>query len=95
MFPVEEEAAVINFTAEVDGRTIKTQVKKKQEARAEYDKAMEVSPLCYRFSFLFLFLILHLIFLYTQSLYHLIPLPNNMIILTTNIIDTIDIVILF
>ena len=55
MFPVEEEAAVVNFTAEVDGRTIKTQVKKKQEARAEYDKAMEVSPLCYRFSFLFLF----------------------------------------
>jgi len=42
MFPVEEEAAVINFTAEVDGRTIKTQVKKKEEARQEYDKAMEV-----------------------------------------------------
>ena len=45
MFPVEEEAAVINFTAEVDGRTIKTQVKKKEEARAEYDKAIEVGPL--------------------------------------------------
>ena len=55
MFPVEEEAAVVNFTAEVDGRTIKTQVKKKQEARAEYDKAMEVGPLCNRLSFLSLF----------------------------------------
>jgi hypothetical protein len=43
MFPVEEEAAVVNFTAEVDGRTIRTEVKKKEEARADYDKAMQVS----------------------------------------------------
>lgn len=42
MFPVEEECAVVNFSAEVDGRIIKTQVKKKEEARAEYDKAMQV-----------------------------------------------------
>lgn len=62
MFPVEEEAAVVNFTAEVDGRTIKTQVKKKQEARAEYDKAMEVGPLCNRLSFLSLFSLWYLVF---------------------------------
>ncbi len=42
MFPVEEEAAVVDFTAEVDGRTIKTEVRKKEEAKAAYDKAMLV-----------------------------------------------------
>jgi excinuclease UvrABC nuclease subunit len=52
MFPVEEEAAVINFTAEVDGRTIKTQVKKKEEARQEYDKAMEVRKFWFWLSFM-------------------------------------------
>ena len=45
MFPIEEEAAVVNFTAEVDGRIIKTEVKKKEEAKAAYDKAMEVNTL--------------------------------------------------
>jgi len=33
MFPIEEEAAVIDFCAEVDGRKIKTQVRKKEEAK--------------------------------------------------------------
>jgi hypothetical protein len=42
MFPIEEEAAVVNFTAEVDSRTIKTEVRKKEEAKAAYDKAMQV-----------------------------------------------------
>ena len=42
MFPIEEEAAVVNFTAELDGRTIKTEVRKKEEAKAAYDKAMQV-----------------------------------------------------
>ena len=42
MFPIEEEAAVVNFTAEVDGRTIKTEVREKEEAKAAYDKAMQV-----------------------------------------------------
>jgi len=42
MFPVEEEAAVVNFTAEVDGRTIKTEVRKREDAEAAYDKAMQV-----------------------------------------------------
>ena len=42
MFPIEEEAAVVNFTAELDGRTIKTEVRKKEEATAAYDKAMQV-----------------------------------------------------
>jgi hypothetical protein len=46
MFPVEEEAAVVNFIAEVDGRTIKTEVRKKEEAKAAYDKAMQVRTSC-------------------------------------------------
>ena len=33
MFPIEEEAAVIDFYAEVDGRKIKTDVRKKEEAK--------------------------------------------------------------
>ena len=37
-FPVEEEAAVVDFEAEIDGRKIKTEVKKKEEARLEYDE---------------------------------------------------------
>jgi|688.fasta_scaffold1554424_2 hypothetical protein len=45
MFPIEEEAAVVNFTAEVEGRTIKTEVRKKEEAKAAYDKAMQVFKL--------------------------------------------------
>ena len=45
MFPIEEEAAVVNFTAEVEGRTIKTEVRKKEEAKAAYDKAMQVFEL--------------------------------------------------
>jgi hypothetical protein len=39
-FPIEEEAAVVNFEAIIDGRTIKTQIKKKEEARQTYDQAM-------------------------------------------------------
>lgn len=39
-FPVEEEAAVINFTAELEGKTIKTEVKEMEEARNEYDSAV-------------------------------------------------------
>jgi Ca-activated chloride channel family protein len=42
MFPIEEEAAVVDFKAEIENRVIKTEVKKKEEARAAYDKAMQV-----------------------------------------------------
>ena len=42
MFPIEEEAAVVDFKAEIEDRVIKTQVKKKEEAKAAYDKAMQV-----------------------------------------------------
>ena len=38
-FPVEEEAAVVEFKAELEGRTIRTEVKRKEEARAEYEAA--------------------------------------------------------
>ena len=41
VFPVEEEAAVISFEAEVDNRKILTQIKEKQEARNDYDEAMQ------------------------------------------------------
>ena len=41
MFPIEEEAAVTFFEAEVDGRKIVTQVKEKEEAREEYKEAMK------------------------------------------------------
>lgn len=40
LFPVEEEAAVIDFEAKVDGRTITTQVKEKDEARKDYQEAI-------------------------------------------------------
>ena len=40
-FPVEEEAAVVNFTAELEGRTIKTRVQEKSEARQEYREAVD------------------------------------------------------
>ena len=40
-FPVEEEAAVTDFTAQLEGRTIKTVIKEKHEARDDYRSAME------------------------------------------------------
>ena len=40
-FPVEEEAAVVNFTAELEGRTIKTRVQEKSKARQEYREAVD------------------------------------------------------
>ena len=39
-FPVEEEAAVVDFTAELEGRTIKTVIKEKAAAREEYQQAV-------------------------------------------------------
>ena len=36
MFPVEEESAVVELEAEIDGRTIKTEVKKREEAKQDY-----------------------------------------------------------
>ena len=42
MFPVEEEAAVTFFEAEVDGRKILTEVKEKQVAREEYNQAINL-----------------------------------------------------
>ena len=40
-FPVEEAAAVVDFTAELDGRTINTKVQEKSAARQEYREAMD------------------------------------------------------
>lgn len=40
-FPVEEECAVVDFEAEVDGRVIKTEVKAKDQAQKEYKEAVE------------------------------------------------------
>merc|ERR1711988_1210793 len=40
-FPVEEEAAVTDFTAQLEGRTIKTVIKEKKEARDDYKSAIE------------------------------------------------------
>ena len=40
-FPVEEEAAVISFEAKVDDRKISTQIKEKEQARKDYDEAMQ------------------------------------------------------
>jgi hypothetical protein len=37
-FPVEESSAVVDFEAEIDGRDIKTTVKRKEEARHDYDQ---------------------------------------------------------
>ena len=39
-FPVEEEAAVTSFTAELEGRTIKTEIKEKSDARDDYNRAV-------------------------------------------------------
>eukprot|EP00095_Tigriopus_kingsejongensis_P011133 maker-scaffold1161_size58349-snap-gene-0.8 protein:Tk11133 transcript:maker-scaffold1161_size58349-snap-gene-0.8-mRNA-1 annotation:"hypothetical protein DAPPUDRAFT_309817" len=41
LFPVEEEAAVVDFEATLEDRVIKTDVKEKEEARQEYKKAIE------------------------------------------------------
>ena len=38
--PVEEEAAVVDFTAELEGGSIKTKIKEKSEARHEYNDAI-------------------------------------------------------
>ncbi len=40
IFPVEEESAMISFKAKIDGREIITKVKEKQEAKMEYDDAV-------------------------------------------------------
>ena len=40
-FPVEEEAAVIIFEAQVDNRKVSTQIIERQDARKEYDKAVQ------------------------------------------------------
>eukprot|EP00092_Neocalanus_flemingeri_P018239 GFUD01019739.1.p1 GENE.GFUD01019739.1~~GFUD01019739.1.p1 ORF type:complete len:927 (-),score=280.27 GFUD01019739.1:214-2994(-) len=40
-FPVEEEAAVVDFTAELEGRKIQTQIKEKEAAREEYNQAVQ------------------------------------------------------
>ena len=40
LFPVEEEAAIVDFKASVDDREIKTIVKKKEVARKEYREAI-------------------------------------------------------
>ena len=39
-YPVEESAAIIGFEANIDGREIETEVKKKEEAKEEYNQAM-------------------------------------------------------
>ena len=39
-FPVEEQAAVTEFTAELEGRTVKTQVKDKDAARKDFKNAV-------------------------------------------------------
>jgi len=39
-FPVEEEAAVVDFTAEIEGRKVVTKVKEKEDAREEYNEAV-------------------------------------------------------
>ena len=40
-FPVEEAAAVVDFVAELEGRTIKTKVQEKAAARQEYREAID------------------------------------------------------
>ena len=42
MFPMEEDSSVVNFVAEVDGRIIRTEVRKKEETKAVYEKAVQV-----------------------------------------------------
>jgi len=39
-YPVEESAAIIGFEAVVDGREIEAEVKKREEAKADYNRAM-------------------------------------------------------
>merc|ERR1712142_1332650 len=39
-FPVEEEAAVVDFTAELEGRKVVTKIKEKEAAREEYNEAV-------------------------------------------------------
>eukprot|EP00090_Calanus_glacialis_P038770 TRINITY_DN6757_c0_g1_i1.p1 TRINITY_DN6757_c0_g1~~TRINITY_DN6757_c0_g1_i1.p1 ORF type:complete len:929 (+),score=240.22 TRINITY_DN6757_c0_g1_i1:18-2804(+) len=39
-FPAEEEAAVVDFTAELEGRKVQTMVKEKEAAREEYNQAV-------------------------------------------------------
>ena len=39
-YPIEESAAIIAFEANIDGHEIEAEVKKKEEAKAEYDRAM-------------------------------------------------------
>ena len=43
MFPIEEEAAVTFFEADVDGRKIVTRVKETEEAKMEYNAAIKES----------------------------------------------------
>ena len=40
-FPVEEDAAVVDFSAELEGRSFKTYVKEKTAARKEYQHAVD------------------------------------------------------
>ena len=40
-FPVEEEAAVVDFTAELEGREIQTAIKEKEAAKEEYKQAVQ------------------------------------------------------
>ena len=40
-FPVEEEAAVISFEAQVDDRKISTLIKEKEQARKDFDEAVQ------------------------------------------------------
>ena len=39
-YPVEESAAIIAFEAVVDGHEIEAEIKKKEEAKTEYNRAM-------------------------------------------------------
>ncbi len=41
-FPIEEGAAVVDFTAEVEGKIINTRVMEKKKAVATYEKAVQV-----------------------------------------------------
>jgi len=41
VFPIEEEAAVVDFKAELEGRELKSQIKEREEAKKDYDAAVE------------------------------------------------------
>ena len=41
MFPIEEEASVIAFEADIDHRTIVTEIREKEKARDEYNEAIQ------------------------------------------------------